>query len=318
MLHRYSIGSNLNPLRPRRLSGMEEEINYLSCLLFEIPNIALKYIKKRNISITYHPHILYLLKLLIHNHTHLLNAYKLYANDVAERTKDIVLSAYLKKRKLPQIILTISEHGPDIFYELNNFVINSKLLLDNIRLVCPKINGESLPKSITKILHKVEKGDIRTDYLKCIALYKGELQYLINFRDYLVHYGTYGTSSGVCMVSLNAKADIGKKILKFNNIRGPAIFVVRSWRGHFKFNVYLPDAFYENNGSAKIVKGFTYKRRVNLLSWTRNSLIIIGLLISGAICTKYNLKTDFMTKIMRILIKGPGTSLKGDNHENPS
>jgi hypothetical protein len=189
--------------------------------------------------------------------------YKVFVDETAKRTGD--------DDGPPEVIIMYAPAAQALMFEFYALVNLSRIALDNLRnLLAPtfKTPFAQLPKSIS------DYSSVTTD----CPVYRWlseqpALSYLSDLRNCLVHYRSFATSDNAVVVRE------GFEDVEELHSDMPELFKAEFrlvGRDAIAVNVFLPDKIFERNGTNKRLVTFTYERKTNLLSQSREFLRLIA------------------------------------------
>ena len=165
------------------------------------------------------------------------------------------------------LILMYSPDFQIMLFEVYALVNLARITLDNLRdYLSPVFSTpyEQLPKSVNDFM----KGTTDCPVYEWINN-QDVFEYLIDFRNCLVHYRSFATSDNA--LAIEEGADVSDLIGEKEYVFAPMAraFFRKVGENGFSVNVYLPDTIFERTDGSKRLAKFTYEERWNLLSQCR-------------------------------------------------
>jgi hypothetical protein len=206
----------------------------------------------------------------------LLKHYKEFAGGVSGRATTIMDQ---NRGEPPVMIIMYSPECQQIMFEFYALVNLARISLDRlVHVVAPvfKTPSKGLPNSINEFWG-------RTDCPLYLLLEDLPIvSYLIDVRDCLVHFRSFGTHDNALVLLEGQVEPDSDAVNHFTKSMFRAVFRPVGTQG-VAVNVFLPDKIFVREGSNKKLASFTFENGINLLSQSREFLRMIADTTSAAL-----------------------------------
>jgi hypothetical protein len=199
--------------------------------------------------------------------TSLFNAYRSFARGIAGRAQ---------REDPPNAVIM---HSPDcqvMMFEFYALVVLARIALDNLRMTLApvfKTPVSQIPKSVADVVAGHTDCPVYT-WLRD----ETPLDYLSDVRNCLVHYRSFATSDNALVMEEGLAFDEQQQQAVEMLGTLPEVFkaTFRLGEGTVAVNVLLPDRIFVRKGTSKALCPFTYNRRINLLSQSRDFAMMVA------------------------------------------
>jgi hypothetical protein len=183
----------------------------------------------------------------------------------------------------PSIVVMYAPCYQRALFEFYALVNLCRISLDNLRIYLRPLfvpNSDQLPKSIRDVL----KGETNCPVYTALVG-QDAVDYLLDVRNRLVHYRSFGTSDNAFVVKEGFKPprDFGGDVDTFLASMAKAYFRPVG-KNAFSVNVYMPDRIFEDRERGKLAT-FTYEQKWGLVPNARTfATIAVSSLASALTC----------------------------------
>ncbi len=189
--------------------------------------------------------------------------YKLFASEVGKRAA--------ATSEPPSTIIMHAPVAQELLFEFYALVNLARISLDNLRnLLQPTFTTQlgQMPKSVSDY----SKGTTDCPVYEWLAD-QPVVSYLSDLRNCLVHYRSFATSDNALVIQEGAPDSL-KDYEDMAELFKAEFRVVA--KRTISVNVLLPDTIFEFGNEAKKLAHFTYDLRVNMLSQSREFLLLVS------------------------------------------
>jgi len=165
-----------------------------------------------------------------------------------------------------EVIVMYAPDYQNLLFELYALVNLFRISMDNLRIFLHplfKSRSDQLPKSVKDVLKCMTDCPVYTMLSK-----QKILDYVIDFRNCLVHYRSFATSDNALVIEEGKETELGTEVQTFFAAMAKASFR-RIGKNCISVNIFLPDRIFDISPKGEKLAKFTFDEQLNLLSMTR-------------------------------------------------